>query len=66
MTDLERAIAATTGSARSFARLIGVDERTVRRWQSGERHVPEPVRRLCVVLVEIPEATAVLLQESVR
>ncbi len=28
------------------ARLLGVDERTGRRWARGERQVPEPVRRL--------------------
>ena len=28
------------------ARLLGVDERTARRWARGERQVPEPVRRL--------------------
>ena len=61
MTELERAIQCTTGSARSFSRLIGVDERTVRRWQAGDRALPEPVRRLCLVLIDCPDALPLLL-----
>lgn len=39
------------------ARLIGVDARTVRKWLSGERGVPEPVWRLLSVL-DVPEVRA--------
>ncbi len=52
--DLTAAIAATTQSARAFARALGVDERTVRRWQAGERALPETIRRLCVVTAARP------------
>jgi DNA-binding transcriptional regulator YiaG len=37
----------TQGSA---ARLIGVDGRTWRRWENGERGIPEPVARLVVLM----------------
>jgi DNA-binding transcriptional regulator YiaG len=33
------------------ANLLGVDERTSRRWASGERDVPEPAARFLVYLI---------------
>jgi hypothetical protein len=41
-------------SARKFAKLIGVDERTVRYWLADERGIPGPVRMLCALLVADP------------
>lgn len=32
------------------ARFLGVDERTSRRWISGEREIPEPVSRFLTFL----------------
>ena len=49
--DVERltdAIALSGMSARVFAAgVLGVDERTVRRWIAGEREIPGPVRVIC-------------------
>jgi len=51
---LERAIAATGLAARQWARLIGwTNERTVRRWRSGESPVPLVVQDRCQWLTEI-------------
>jgi DNA-binding transcriptional regulator YiaG len=33
------------------ARLLGVDERTSRRWANGEREVPPPVQRFLRYLI---------------
>lgn len=33
------------------ARLLGVDERTSRRWANGEREIPPPVQRFLRYLV---------------
>ena len=41
---IRRAIQATGLSARRFAALVWRDERTVRRWVSGESPVPNTVR----------------------
>ena len=35
------------------ARLLGVDERTSRRWANGERDVPPPVQRFLRFLIAI-------------
>jgi DNA-binding transcriptional regulator YiaG len=40
--DLIEKLGLTQGGA---ARLLGVDERTSRRWANGERDVPAPVER---------------------
>jgi len=57
---LRDAIAATTGSARAFATLIGSDERTVRRWLAGDRAIPGPVLTLCRLLVMRPRLLRLL------
>lgn len=53
-TLLPDAIAASGLSARSFAAIIAVDERTVRRWIAGERDVPGPVRVICRAILDNP------------
>lgn len=58
---LRAAIAATTQSARAFARLIEADERTVRRWLAGDSKVPGPVLVLCRLLVMRPALARLLL-----
>ena len=45
-TDFRAALARLGLTQAGAARLLGVDERTARRWARGERQVPEPVRRL--------------------
>ena len=35
------------------ARMLGVDERTSRRWANGERDVPPPVQRFLRFLIAI-------------
>lgn len=62
---LRNAIAATTKSDRAFAKLIWVDERTVRRWVAGEREIPGPVLVLCRLLIARPTLMA-LLQKILR
>lgn len=41
------AVAGLTGE--QAANLIGVDLRTIRRWTSGERHMPYPAWRLLLL-----------------
>ncbi len=49
--DDHRALRTRLGlTAGAEARLLGVDPRTVRRWDLGERDVPPPVRRLLMLL----------------
>ena len=45
------AIAQLGLSQNGAARLLGVDERTSRRWVSGERDVPEPAARFLQYLI---------------
>lgn len=46
---------ATLGvSQREFARVVGVDDRTVRRWALGEAAVPRWTRLLLDVLAKAP------------
>lgn len=45
------------------ARLLGVDERTSRRWATGEREVPPPVARFLSFLV-LSEITADEVMEA--
>lgn len=49
------ALDATGMSARGLARLILVDERTMRRWISGESPVPGPAVALFTLLAKHPE-----------
>jgi DNA-binding transcriptional regulator YiaG len=41
-------------SQASMAALIGVDGRTWRRWELGERNIPEPIARLVRLLERLP------------
>lgn len=45
-SDFRAAIAHLGLSQVGAARLLGVDDRTSRRWALGESGIPEPVRRL--------------------
>jgi DNA-binding transcriptional regulator YiaG len=40
------------------ARLLGVDERTSRRWANGERDVPEPAARFLRYLIATKRTAA--------
>jgi DNA-binding transcriptional regulator YiaG len=42
------------------ASLIGVDERTWRRWELAERAMPIPVARLLVLIERLPGALAAI------
>lgn len=57
---IRNAMSATGLSARRLARTIGVDERTMRRWQAGDAPLPGPAVALLRILIAIPEAMAVL------
>jgi len=57
---LRHAIGASGLSARAFAGLIEVDERTVRYWLAEERHIPGPVRVLCRAILRNPALVAEL------
>ncbi len=54
MTHLEYRdlLAALSLSQAGAARLLGVDERTSRRWATGERDVPPPAARFLRFLLE--------------
>lgn len=53
--DVIRAAIQLSGlSARKFAALIMVDERTVRRWLADEVEIPGPVITLCRLIIEEP------------
>jgi DNA-binding transcriptional regulator YiaG len=51
---------ATGLSARSLARVLDVDERTVRRWLAGDREIPGPALQLLRLLTAKPKLVAVL------
>lgn len=57
---LRQAIAASGLSARSFAFLLEVDERTVRRWVGNEREVPGPVLVIARAIIRDPRVAAAL------
>lgn len=57
------AMSATGLSARSLARVIGVDERTMRRWLAGDVPMPGPAIALMRILSAAPESV-LLLGES--
>lgn len=55
---LRAAIAASGLSARGFAiAVLGVNERTVRRWLSGERELQGTARVVCAAIVDDPALT---------
>jgi transcriptional regulator with XRE-family HTH domain len=49
--EYRNAIAALGLQQTEAARLLGVDERTSRRWASGEREIPPPVARFLQLLL---------------
>ena len=59
MTDADLYVAAAEAigeSHRGLAlRVLGVNERTGRRWRAGDSPIDEPVRRLLLVLIRHPE-----------
>jgi DNA-binding transcriptional regulator YiaG len=58
---IQAAIDAASLSARRFAvEVLGVDERTVRRWQLGERALSAPLRKVCALIVARPAVAAEL------
>jgi DNA-binding transcriptional regulator YiaG len=59
-TVLDAAMEATGLSARGLAALVGVDERTMRRWRQGHVPAPEPVLRLCRLLMAQPSLALLL------
>lgn len=61
---LEVAIAASGLSARAFAALIRVDERTVRRWKAEEREIPGPVLVICAAIIRDPRIVAALTPDT--
>ena len=61
---LTDAIAASGLSARSFAALLEVDERTVRRWLAGDREIPGPVVVICRAIIRDPRIVASLAPAS--
>jgi len=58
--ELRKAIAASGLSARSFAALLEVDERTVRYWLAEERTMPGSVRVICRAIIRDPRIVASL------
>lgn len=58
--ELRRAIMASGLSARSFAALLEVDERTVRRWVNEQRDVPGPVLVIARAIIRDPALVATL------
>jgi DNA-binding transcriptional regulator YiaG len=59
---LAEAIKATELSARAFARVIGANERTVRRWLEGEP-MSSTARQLCRLLAIAPHLALELGEE---
>jgi DNA-binding transcriptional regulator YiaG len=52
----------TDGNQSEFARMIGVDGRTVRYWLAGEQRIPKPVQILIKALLLLtPEQRAGLI-----
>lgn len=57
---LTGAMTSTGLSARALARVLDVDERTVRRWIEGAREMPGPARQLCRALALEPSLVLLL------
>lgn len=57
---LQAAIDASGHSARAFASVLAVDERTVRRWLAEDRGIPGPVVQLCRLIVHDPSLVDIL------
>jgi transcriptional regulator with XRE-family HTH domain len=59
-TELRAARHALDLTAAGFAQVTGVDERTVRRWEAGERSVPPCVAIIARLALEIPQVREAL------
>lgn len=57
---LRQAIAVSGLSARSFAALLEVDERTVRKWLAGDRGLHGPALVICRAIIRDPRVVAML------
>lgn len=58
---LAAAVEASGLSSRRFAvEVLGVDERTVRRWREGTRDMPGPAVQLCRLVIADPSLVEVL------
>lgn len=57
---LREAITATGLSDRAFARVLAVDERTVRRWIAVDREIPGPAVQLCRAIIAEPSIVLLL------
>lgn len=52
-------------SAEGFARAVGVESgRTVRRWESGDRDIPGPVKMLVLLAFRIASVKEALITKS--
>jgi transcriptional regulator with XRE-family HTH domain len=49
-----------------LAEKVGVARNTITRWETGLRHIPEPVARLVRLLAAVPQAGRFLEEEEVR
>lgn len=61
---LRDAIAASGLSQVGFAGLLEVDPSTVRRWLSGARETPGPVRVICRAILKDPRIVSALTPDS--
>lgn len=61
---LRQALEQTNLSARSFAHVLVVDERTIRRWLAADRPMPGPVIQLCRLLSANPDLVTRLVRRS--
>ena len=56
------ALAALDLSQVGAARLLGVDERTSRRWANGERDIPPPAERFLLFMIRAGIAPASVIR----
>lgn len=56
-TALRATLAALGLTQAEAAHMLGVDERTIRRWLAGERKIPEPAARLLGLIEAYPVFT---------
>ncbi len=61
---LKQALQVTHLSARAFANVLVVDERTIRRWLAADRPMPGPVIQLCRLLTANPDLVTRLVQQA--
>lgn len=63
-TVIETALASTGLSQVALAQALGVDPSTLRRWLSGSRELPEPVRRSLRVMASDPSWADALASQA--